>query len=47
MQPLNIKQAFSTDAISFVKKFAKEPRVEVLLGKPKSFKEMSYDLRNA
>ena len=33
--------------LTVVKKFAKEPRVEVLIGKPEGFKELIYDLRNA
>lgn len=33
--------------LTVVKKFSKEPRVEVLVGKPLSFKELSHDLRNA
>lgn len=33
--------------LTTVKKFAKEPRIEILIGKPKNFKELSHDLRNA
>ena len=33
--------------ITIVKKFSTEPRVEVLVGKPKDYKELAYDLRNA
>ena len=44
---LAIEQPKQVVGLTVVKKFAKEPRVEVLIGKPKSFKEMSYDLRNA
>lgn len=33
--------------LTVVKKFAKEPRVEVLLGEPTDFKELVHDLRNA
>lgn len=33
--------------ITIVKKFSTEPRVEVLVGKPKNYKELAYDMRNA
>lgn len=33
--------------LTVVKKFAKDPRIEVLIGEPESFKELIYDLRNA
>ncbi len=33
--------------LTIVKKFSTEPRVEVLVGKPKNYKELAYDLRNA
>ncbi|MBR5172498.1 MAG: RusA family crossover junction endodeoxyribonuclease [Phascolarctobacterium sp.] len=33
--------------LTVIKKFSKEPRVEVLVGKPNNFKEFMYDLRNA
>ena len=29
-----------------VKKYAKEPRIEVLIGEPEDFKELKHDLRN-
>lgn len=33
--------------LTVVKKFAKDPRIEVLIGEPESFKELANDLRNA
>lgn len=33
--------------LTVVKKFSKEPRIEVLIGEPENFKELMYDLRNA
>lgn len=33
--------------MTVVKKYSAEPRIEVLIGKPKDYKELSHDLRNA
>lgn len=33
--------------ITVVKKYSQEPRIEILVGKPKDYRELSNDLRNA